>query len=69
MNTFTTEDTTARIWVGCLACHNAGRLVGEWFDAIDGDTLTVADVHRGQDCVPSNCEEICFCSYDFPGQS
>lgn len=22
-----------RVWVGCLACYNAGQLVGEWFDA------------------------------------
>lgn len=37
MNTITAEDTTPRIWVGCLAHYNAGRLVGEWFDAVDGD--------------------------------
>ena len=22
-----------RVWPGCLACYNAGRLVGEWMDA------------------------------------
>jgi antirestriction protein len=29
----TTE--TMRAWVGCLACYNDGRLVGEWVDAVD----------------------------------
>ena len=24
-----------RVWVGCLACYNDGRLVGEWVDAVD----------------------------------
>ncbi|WP_144882177.1 antirestriction protein ArdA [Microbacterium paraoxydans] len=48
MNTIAAEDTTPRIWVGCLAHYNAGRRVGEWFDAIDGDEITLADVHRGR---------------------
>ena len=26
----------ARVWVGCLACYNAGALVGAWLDAADG---------------------------------
>lgn len=25
-------------WVGCLGCYNAGRLVGDWFDAEDCPT-------------------------------
>lgn len=29
------NDETFRVWVACLACYNEGRLVGEWFDAID----------------------------------
>jgi hypothetical protein len=24
-----------RVWVGCLACYNGGRLLGDWFDAED----------------------------------
>lgn len=24
-----------KVWVGCLACYNEGRLIGEWFDAIE----------------------------------
>lgn len=29
----TKTDETPRVWVGCLACYNAGHLVGEWVDA------------------------------------
>lgn len=35
-----------RVWIGCLACYNEGRLVGEWRDAIDADDVTSEDVHR-----------------------
>lgn len=58
MTTITTDDTTPRIWVGCLAHYNAGRLVGEWFDAVNGDEITLADVHRGQVRVSPECEEL-----------
>jgi antirestriction protein len=30
------SDIEPRVWVGCLACYNDGRLVGEWLDAADG---------------------------------
>jgi antirestriction protein len=32
------DDNKYRVWVGCLACYNEGRLVGEWFDAEDAPT-------------------------------
>lgn len=32
-----TTTETPRIWVGCLACYNDGRLVGHWTDAVDYD--------------------------------
>ena len=35
-----------RVWIGCLACYNAGRLVGTWVDAVDADGVMPADVHR-----------------------
>lgn len=31
----TTTSSTPRAWVGCLACYNAGRLVGEWVDGVE----------------------------------
>jgi antirestriction protein len=29
----TTTTDSPRAWVGCLACYNDGRLIGEWLDA------------------------------------
>lgn len=58
MTTTPITDTTARAWIGCLACYNAGRLVGEWFDAEDADTITLADVHGDPGRVRRGCEEL-----------
>lgn len=30
---------TPRVWIGCLASYNAGRLIGEWVDAVDIDEM------------------------------
>jgi antirestriction protein len=35
----TTTTDAMRVWVGCLACYNEGRLVGQWVDAVDADTF------------------------------
>jgi antirestriction protein len=32
--------TGRQVWVGCLACYNAGRLVGDWVDAADAADYT-----------------------------
>lgn len=32
-----TTNTDRRAWLGCLACYNAGRLEGEWFDYSAGE--------------------------------
>ena len=36
-----------RIWVGCLACHNAGKLIGEWIDVNEReeDEVTPEYIH------------------------
>ena len=31
----THDDTTPAAWIGCLACYNDGRLVGEWYRGAD----------------------------------
>ena len=36
---------TPRVWIGCLACYNAGRLVGQWVDAIEAGDHDAAAVH------------------------
>jgi len=30
-----TDRETPQVWVGCLACYNAGDLVGQWVDATE----------------------------------
>lgn len=34
-----------RAWVGCLACYNAGRLVGSWYDADEAEE-DIAQIHQ-----------------------
>lgn len=36
-----------RVWIGCLACYNGGRLVGEWFDASDAGDVIPEMIHPG----------------------
>lgn len=31
----TTTTSDLRVWVGCLACYNAGNLRGDWVDALE----------------------------------
>lgn len=39
-------DEEFRVWIGCLACYNSGRLVGEWFSASGAGEVSIGDVHR-----------------------
>jgi antirestriction protein len=43
-----------RIWIGCLACYNGGYLVGEWYDAEEGATITPKALHGR----PTSHEEL-----------
>lgn len=48
-----------RVWIGCLACYNNGRLVGEWYDAADAADKTIEDVHVDSGSLPNaSCEEL-----------
>lgn len=38
----TTTTTTPRVWVGCLGCYNAGKLIGVWVDATEATEVTPA---------------------------
>lgn len=40
MSAATELEATARVWVGCLACYNGGRLTGEWVDAREAADYT-----------------------------
>lgn len=54
----TTTAPAIKVWIGCLHYYNSGRLVGDWFDAIDADEVTLADVHRGSGGSHTGCEEL-----------
>ena len=38
------DDDVPRVWIGCLHHYAAGFLVGHWFNAIDADRVSLADV-------------------------
>ena len=48
------EVVRPRVWVGCLSCYNAGRLVGESCDAEDAGYVTPDDLHGN----PTHHEEL-----------
>jgi len=60
MSTMTTSTATdARVWIGCLACYNAGRLVGEWYDAADADAVSIEALHIDAETIARvSCEEM-----------
>ena len=61
-----TADTTPRVWIGCLACYNDGRLVGDWFDAATADEVTTYDVHGAHSRADSHDELWCFDHENIP---
>ena len=40
-----TDNTTPRVWIGCLACYGAGGVRGEWFDAAEAGEVTPEVIH------------------------
>ena len=55
----TTHPATGTIpsaWIGCLACYNEGRLVGDWFNAATADEVTTYDVHGAHSRADSHDE-------------
>ncbi|MCY0946809.1 antirestriction protein ArdA [Streptomyces antarcticus] len=42
---FTATRVQPRVWIGCLSCYNAGRLVGDWYEAETADDVTPDDLH------------------------
>ena len=64
--TSSATDTTPRAWIGCLACYNEGRLVGDWFDAATADEVTTYDVHGAHSRADSHDELWCFDHENIP---
>jgi len=40
-----TDFDAPRVWIGCLACYNAGYLTGDWHDADVAALVTPEDLH------------------------
>lgn len=59
-------DTTPRAWIGCLACYNAGRLIGDWFDAATADAVTTYDIHGAHSRADAHDELWCFDHENLP---
>lgn len=55
-----TEALLPRVWIGCLACYNDGRLVGGWFDAETADEVTTYDIHGAHTRADLHEELWCF---------
>ena len=51
----TTTIVRPAVWIGCLACYNNGKLIGEWYDAEDAGEVTPDDIHDGK---PTAHEEL-----------
>lgn len=48
----TTTTVTPKVWIGCLASYNAGRLIGKWADATEGlDALLEAQEEVKQEAL------------------
>ena len=39
---------TPEVWVGCLACYNAGRLIGQWYEATETGEVMPEQLHEGK---------------------
>lgn len=50
-------DTTPRVWIACLTCYADGRLVGEWFPAIDAESIGLDEIHAAYGGTRFGCEE------------
>lgn len=53
----TATEEQLKVWIGCLACYNDGKLVGRWVDAIEAGEKSPEDIHGK----PTHHEELwCF---------
>jgi len=52
--------TEPMAWIGCLACHNAGNLVGQWYPATEAGDVDLDSVHEGSGVhwEREGCEEL-----------
>ncbi len=61
----TTETTTLRVWVACLAAYNAGRLHGRWVDVTSDPDDLWAEIKQVLATSPEpGAEEFAFHDYE-----
>lgn len=59
MTTSAKTDNSPAVWIGCVNCYTNGRLIGDWFEAVIADGVTIVDVHSDwRDSHDMHCEEI-----------
>ena len=58
----TTTEEQLKVWLGCLECYTAGRLVGRWVDAIEAGEQSPEDIHG----MPTHHEELWCLDVDDP---
>ena len=39
-------ENAPQVWLGCLACYNAGRLMGDWMTPEQAATMTTDELHH-----------------------
>ena len=48
-----------KVWIGCLECYNAGRLVGAWYAASEAAGITTSELHARD--IPADTHEELWC--------
>ncbi|MGB3696259.1 MAG: antirestriction protein ArdA [Gordonia sp. (in: high G+C Gram-positive bacteria)] len=59
MSTVRTDEHAPRVFVSCLECYNAGRLIGDWYEASEAGDLTPTQVHHRP--IHANTHEELWC--------
>lgn len=52
------EESKPSVWIGCLACYNEGRLIGEWYDLDEVAGATIQELHDAVSRPVSDHEEL-----------
>ena len=48
-----------RVWIGCLQCRNAGRLIGDWYSCTEAGDVTTSQLHGRP--IPEHTHEELWC--------
>lgn len=51
-----TNTLVPSVWIGCLACYNAGHLVGDWYPATTAAEVSWVQVHHADPLARKTCD-------------